>query len=88
MVLYDFGPASSNGPLPTSSEFIRGGEVCYDAELAASNANKGELQFTWNPGFETKKATLKIGAGDRLEVTVKTHFTDSSGRPDYETVDY
>jgi hypothetical protein len=58
------------------------------AETAASNAERGILQVEWNPGFATKQATLTIGEGDRLEVRIKTHFSDKSGRPDFETVDY
>jgi hypothetical protein len=58
------------------------------AETAASHADSGALQVEWNSGFDTKQATLTIGEGGRLEVRVKTHFKDNSGRPDYEFVDY
>jgi hypothetical protein len=39
-------------------------------------------------GFETTTAILTIGEGNRLEVRTTTHFTDTSGRPDFESSDY
>jgi hypothetical protein len=58
------------------------------AQTAVSAANSGTLQVEWNPRFEITHATLTIGEGNRLEVRTKTHFTDNSGRPDYESVYY
>jgi hypothetical protein len=59
-----------------------------NAQTAASSANSGTLQVEWNPGFDITHASLTIGEGNRLEVRTKTHFTDNSGRPDYESVYY
>lgn len=58
------------------------------AQTLASNANEGALQLRWDPGFAVRKTALTIGEGKRLQVATKTHFTDQSGRPDYDSVDY
>jgi hypothetical protein len=58
------------------------------AETAASAANSGRLQVEWKKGFEITTAILTIGEGNRLEVRTTTHFTDTSGRPDFESADY
>jgi hypothetical protein len=58
------------------------------AQTAASAANTGTLQVEWNPGFDIVHVRLTIGEGNRLEFRSQTHFTDKSGRPDYESVDY
>jgi hypothetical protein len=58
------------------------------AFTAASDASRGTLQVEYDQGYDIKQATLKVGQAGRLEVKTKVHFTDDSGRPDYESVDY
>jgi hypothetical protein len=58
------------------------------AQSPASDAKSGTLQVELNEGFAIRTAALTIGEGKRLEVTMKTHFTDESHRPDYEMVEY
>jgi hypothetical protein len=58
------------------------------AETPAANASTGIIQVQWNPGFKVTSTALTIRDGKQLQVDAKTHFTDKSGRPDYETVNY
>ena len=57
-------------------------------ETAASSANDGSIQLVWNPGFSIRRQELRILDDGRLGVFSKTEFTDNSGRPSYESVDY
>ena len=57
-------------------------------QTLASAASSGTIQVEWTTNFDTVNATLTIGEDQQLEVKTKTHFTDSSGRPDYEGVEY
>jgi hypothetical protein len=58
------------------------------AQTKASGANYGSLRVKWDHGFSTTNAILTFGEENRLEIRIKDHFTDNSGRPDYESVDY
>jgi hypothetical protein len=43
---------------------------------------------TWNPGFAIESQTFRLFDGiDGLRIETHTHFTDNSGRPDYDQVD-
>jgi len=57
-------------------------------QAEASGANSGTIKVKWTTSFDVVNAALTIGEGQRLEVRTKTHFTDGSGRPDYEGVEY
>jgi hypothetical protein len=45
------------------------------------------INATYSPGFAEKRVTLRMAARNNLTATVDTHFTDNSGRADYESID-
>ena len=53
-----------------------------------SDAVDGTLNLTWEPGYAIKTQELILLSDGRLEVITFTHFTDNSGRPDFESTGY
>lgn len=49
-----------------------------------ADSDDGELKIKWDHGFSTKTQSVVLLADGRLRVSGRTHFTDSSGRPDYD----
>jgi len=49
-----------------------------------SNASDGVIELTWVFSFATNNLTIKLIEKNHAEVISKTHFTDNSGRQDYE----
>jgi hypothetical protein len=47
-----------------------------------------ELDLTWNPGFAIETQSLTEVSTARLRLVTSTHFTDNSGRADYDETDY
>jgi hypothetical protein len=58
------------------------------AQTPASDAKQGSLKLQWNPGFEVTRTVFTIREDKLLQVDSNTHFTDTSGRPDFDAVDY
>lgn len=61
-----------------------------DCDWGVSNtkiddASDGVLEVNWVFSFATIKLTIKLVEKNHAEVNTKTHFTDNSGRKDYET---
>ena len=54
-----------------------------DAPITAITA----ITATYAPGFADKRVALRMAARNNLTATVDTHFTDHSGRADYEVID-
>ena len=54
---------------------------------ATATAKGQTLSVTWNQGFATETLELTILADESLQMVAHRHFTDNSGRPDYETKD-
>ncbi|MEI8102435.1 MAG: caspase domain-containing protein [Chlorobium sp.] len=50
--------------------------------------NDGILAVTWTMKFKTDKQQLSILENGNLRVSGRTHFTDNSGRPDYDSTHY
>ena len=48
----------------------------------------GPMKLEWRPGFAVKKQELTLLPEGRMEVVTRTHFTDRSGRKDYEIRDF
>jgi len=53
-----------------------------------SDASDGMLELSWVFSFATTKLTVKLTDKNHAEVVDKTHFTDNSGRQDYEWKNY
>ncbi len=53
-----------------------------------SDSDDGTLSITTNHGFAEKSKELTILSDGRLQVVEHTHFTDNSGRPDYDSTHY
>lgn len=53
-----------------------------------SDAVDGILNITWDHGFAIRTQDLILLSDGRLKVITFTHFTDNSGRPDYESTGY
>ena len=54
----------------------------------ATVTQKGSaLSVAWQPGFAVEIQELTLLADGSLQVTMHTHFTDNSGRKDYDTKD-
>jgi photosystem II stability/assembly factor-like uncharacterized protein len=49
-----------------------------------SDASDGMLELSWVFSFFTEKLTIKLIDKNHAEIDYKTHFTDNSGRQDYE----
>ena len=63
---------------------------CYWGETPADASaweSEGLLRVTWNPWFAVETQTWSLPATSRLEVKTFTHFTDNSGRADYQEID-
>ena len=58
------------------------------ASYVSDRISAGELQVTWRPHFAEKRQDLRLLDDGRLEVVTRTHFTDRSGRKDYDGRDY
>jgi len=58
------------------------------AEAAAASARQGSIHLVWNQGFAISRQELRLLDVRRLEVITKTEFTDKSGRPNYESLEY
>lgn len=52
------------------------------------DAVDGILNLVWNQGFAIKTQELILSSDGRLKVITFCHFTDNSGRPDYESTEY
>ena len=52
---------------------------------ATASASGGVLSVIWKQGFATKTQTLRPLSDGSLQLTTHCHFTDNSGRPDYDT---
>ena len=63
---------------------------CYwgKAQAALADADDGEVNLFWNPGFAERDQELAVLPDGRLRVTTHTRFTDNSGRQPYVAVDY
>jgi hypothetical protein len=53
-----------------------------------SDTDKGVVQVRWNASFRVTQQEIRPLADKRLEVVGHTHFTDKSGRPDFDRVNY
>jgi hypothetical protein len=53
-----------------------------------SDGDDGLLSLTWQLSFAVKRIEIRLLKDGRLEVWCHTHFTDTSGRQDYDSVDY
>jgi hypothetical protein len=53
-----------------------------------SDSDDGTLSITWRPGFKVEAQELTVLSDGRLQVVSHTHFTDDSGRPDYDSTHY
>ena len=53
-----------------------------------SDGDDGLLSLTWQSSFAVRSVEIRLLKDGRLEVWCHTHFTDTSGRPDYDRVDY
>lgn len=63
---------------------------CDWGEAIADRINTGgsfRFRHTYNQGFATKRVTVVVQPLGTLRVTTVVHFTDGSGRADYETHD-
>jgi hypothetical protein len=49
------------------------------------NASGGGLSLTWKQGFCVNTQELKLLPNGTLEISTHCHFTDTSGRKDYDT---
>lgn len=67
--------------LPTDCDW---GEI----STPVSDAVDGVLSLTWNTGFSVMSQEFRVLVDGRLESSVHDHFTDSSGRVDYDLVEY
>ena len=52
---------------------------------SVSDADDGMLSLTWDHGFSIVNQTLSVLEGELLKVEGHTHFTDDSGRSDYDS---
>jgi hypothetical protein len=55
--------------------------------VGATESADGALHVVWNAGFEITTQTLTISSNGQLVSAAHTHFTDGSGRADYDFVD-
>ena len=53
-----------------------------------SDASDGTLNLVWDQGFAIKTQELILLSDGRLKVKTFCHFTDNSGRLDYESIEY
>jgi len=53
-----------------------------------SDGDDGLLSITWRWSFAVSSVEIRLLKDGRLEVWCHTHFTDTSGRQDYDFVDY
>ena len=56
--------------------------------VPSSDALDGIIEIVWVFSFAEETQELMLLDDNNLKVTTFTHFTDGSGRPDYETIDY
>jgi hypothetical protein len=54
----------------------------------AAEADDGSLSVTWKESFKTTNQQIGLVPDGRLKVLSHTHFTDNSGRPDYNSAEY
>ena len=54
---------------------------------ATATLKGSALSVTWKPGFAVETQELTLLSDGSLQVTTHTHFTDKSGRKDYDTKD-
>jgi hypothetical protein len=52
------------------------------------DAADGTLNLVWDQGFSIKTQELILLSDGRLKVITFCHFTDNSGRPDYESIEF
>jgi hypothetical protein len=60
-------------------------ECDWGDTTATIEENGKVLSLTWTKDFKTETQKLKLLADDSLELVGHSHFTDSSGRPDYDS---
>jgi hypothetical protein len=53
-----------------------------------SDSDDGTLSITWDEGYKVETQELTTLSDGRLQVVSHTHFTDDSGRPDYDATEY
>jgi len=53
-----------------------------------SDATDGILNLTWEFDFAIETQELILLSDGRLKVIAFCHFTDNSGRPDYESIEF
>ena len=58
------------------------------ATTTVDDANDGVLNIVWYPDFAIETQDLILLSDGRLKVKTFTHFTDNSGRLDYESTEY
>ncbi len=60
--------------------------LCDWGQLVVPAPSNGMLSLTWQPGFDVSTQVLTVVNG-QLHSTLHTHFTDGSGRTDYDAID-
>jgi hypothetical protein len=58
-----------------------------DSGEATASAKGQTLSLTWNQGFAVMTQELTLLADGSLQLTAHRHFTDKSGRKDYDSKD-
>jgi hypothetical protein len=59
-----------------------------DWGLAGVTFKNGQLFAVWDHGFAVHRLELSLDNNGQLKVTTQCHFTDTSGRADYEITDF
>jgi hypothetical protein len=55
-----------------------------DGEVPATGGAAGPLTAVWNLPGAIQTATLSLASGGNLNVIAHVHYTDGSGKPDYD----
>ncbi len=55
---------------------------------SVSDGGDGVLSLTWQPPFAVMTAEIRLLQDGRLEVWLHEHYTDASGRRDFDSADY
>jgi hypothetical protein len=53
-----------------------------------SDSDDSTLSITWDEGYKVETQEVTNLSDGRLQVVSHTHFTDDSGRPDYDSTEY
>lgn len=54
----------------------------------SSDGNDNDISITWTTNFSVIDQKLTVTRDGRLQVSGHTHFTDGTGRPDYDSTGY